>query len=137
MIFNHLTIDITLISIFLLFLADIFYFYSFKIPQIQYRPNETILQGIENYADPERYSKLREEILKKFQKVLDRKKMNLKFEINECQENMSWFASEKRPLKYKWSKTSIRKSESRIFSSWFNDTTKIFNFTICSMVLQI
>ena len=126
MIFNHLTINLSLFWIFLLFLSHIFYFYYFYIPQIQYRPNETILQEIYIHADHERYKKLREEILKNFQKVLDRKKLNLKLEINESQENLSWFASEKRPLKYNWSKTSIRKSKSPFFSSWFNDTTKNF-----------
>ena len=121
MISNNLTINITLFSIFLLFLANIFYLYYFNIFQ-----NETFLQEIDNNADPERYKKLREEILKNFQKVLDIRKMNLDFELNESEKNMSWFASEKRPLKYNWSKTSIRKSSSPIFSSWFNDTTKNF-----------
>ena len=127
MISSHLTINITFFSIFLLFLANVFYFYSFDILQKRYRQNETILQDIDIHADHKRYKKLREEILKNFQAVLDRKKMNLLFEINrKLQEKISWFASEKRPLKYNWSKTSIRKSKSPIFSSWFNDTTKNF-----------
>ena len=126
MVFKSLTINITLFSIFLLFLANIFYSYFFNIQKIRFPKNETILQEINNYADSERYNKLREEILKNFKKILDRRKMNVKFEINESKKNMSWFASEKRPLKYNWSKKSIRKSNSPIFSSWFNDTTKKF-----------
>ena len=83
--------------------------------------NASLSKTPEKTPKIEEFEILKEEILENFEKKNDRTIREFSLQKLDKRYNITWYASDKRPVTTNWTRDSLRNSGSSIFERWFEN----------------